>query len=54
MGKPVGSRFLANDKKYSGLVISSQNRVYHLHKSVHYTDREKRLRKPEAGIKDGF
>ena len=32
--------------------MSSWNRVYHLYKTVPFT--EKRLRKPETGIKDGF
>ena len=42
-----------NDKQHSGLVnFLSRNRLYHLHKSSPFTD--KRRRKPEADIKDGF
>ena len=40
----------ANGEKYSGLVISFQNSVYHLHKSVPFT--EKQPLKPETSIKD--
>ena len=36
----------ANGEKYSGLVISFQNSVYHLHKSVPFT--EKQPLKPET------
>ena len=52
MGKPVGSRFGQMLRKIQGWQISSRNRVYHLYKSVPYT--QKRLRKPEAAIKEGF
>lgn len=42
-----------NDKQHSGLVnFLSRNRLYHSHKSSPFTD--KRRRKPEADIKDGF
>ena len=40
----------ANGEKYSGLVISFQNSVYHLHKSLPFT--EKLPLKPETSIKD--
>ena len=53
MGKPVGSRFgQISGKKIQDRYILSQIRVYHLHKSAPST--EKRPRKPETGIKDGF
>ena len=41
-----------NAKQNSGLKISFQNRVFHLHKSVPST--EKRPRRPGTGIKVGF
>ena len=40
-------------KKIQGWQISYRNpRDYHLHKSIPFT--EKRSRKPETGIKNGF
>ena len=42
----------ANGKQNSGLVNCYRNRVYHLYKSVPFT--EKQPRRPETGIKDGF
>ena len=51
MGKLVGTlsgKWYANQDWQ----MSSRNRVYHLYKSVPFT--EKWLRKPETGIKDGF
>ena len=54
MGKPVGPRFGQNGKQNSGLVklILSRNRVYHLYKSVSFS--EKRPLRREAGVKDDF
>ena len=37
---------------YQDLQISSRNSVYHLNKSVPFS--EKRLQRPETCIKDGF
>ena len=39
-------------RKIQNWLISSRNRVYQLYKSVPFT--EKRPRRPETGIKDGF
>ena len=47
--KPVSSLFGQVAKENSGLVNSSRNRVYHLHKSVPST--KIRPRKAETGIK---
>ena len=49
MGKPVGLRFGQMVRKIQDWLISSQNRIYHLYKSVPFT--EKRPRRPETGIK---
>ena len=49
--KPVGSRFGQMVSNIQHWQIWSRNRVYHLFKSVSFT--EKRLRWPETGIKDG-
>ena len=51
MGKLVGI-LLGKWYAKSGLVNFARNRVYRLYKSVPFT--EKRRRKPETGIKDGF
>ena len=52
MGKPVGPQFRQMVSKIQDLEISSRNRVYHLYKSVPFT--EKRPRRPETSIEDGF
>ena len=52
MGKPVGPRFEQMVHKIQNWLSSSWNRVYHLYKSVPFAD--KRPRRPETGIKDGF
>jgi len=53
MGKPVSSRFAQMVLKIQDWqILASPNRVYHLHKSVPFT--EKRLQKAETGINDSF
>ena len=54
MGKPVGSRFGQMVRTIQDRQISFPNRFYHFcnYKSVPII--EKRLRKPETGMKDGF
>ena len=52
MGKPVGSRVGQMVSKIQDWWIWYRNRVYHLYKSVPFT--EKQPRRPETGIKDGF
>ena len=52
MGKPVGPRFEQMVHKIQNWLSSSWNRVYHFYKSVPFAD--KRPRRPETGIKDGF
>ena len=53
MGKPVASRFGQMVLKIQDWqILASPNCVYHLHKSLPFT--EKRLQKAETGIKDGF
>ena len=48
----VSSRFWQMVSKIQYSFISSRNRVYRLYKSYPFT--EKRPRRPETGIKDGF
>ena len=43
---------MVRNRKVQEWSISSQNRLYHLYKSVPFT--QKRPRRPETGIKDGF
>lgn len=52
LGKPIGSRFWAEDKKNAGLANFITECVYHSDKSVPFT--EKRPQMPETSIKDGF
>ena len=52
MGKPVGSRFGQIVSKIQDWSISSRNRVYHLYKTVSFS--EKRPRRRETGFKDDF
>ena len=51
MVKPVGPRCGQMERKNLDWWILSQNRVYHLYKSVPFT--EKRPRRPKTGLKDG-
>ena len=52
MGKQVGPQSGQMVRKIHDLEILSWNRVYHLYKSVPFT--EKRPQRPETGIKHGF
>ena len=52
MVKPVGPRFGQMARKNLDWRILPRNRVYHLYKSVPFT--EKRPRRPKTGLKDGF
>ena len=54
MGKPVGSRFGQMVRTIQDRQISSWNRVYHFYNYKSVPIIEKRPRKPETGIKDGF
>ena len=54
MGKPVGSRFGQIVRTIQDRQITSWNRVYHFYNYKSVPIIEKRPRKPETGIKDGF